>query len=100
MPKQDRPQTPFIILYRIGGAPDQFGQDYPDLIIECWGQIKEDADLLGRTVAQQIMSIERPVLINGAWVMAGDVNLGPVPSSGTPYAKRYRIDASFHIRTA
>ena len=92
MPQKDRPQTPFIVLYRIGGAPDQFGQDYPDVIIECWGSTKIEADSLGRVVAREIMAIERPVLI--------EVNLGPVPSTGTPYAKRYRIDASFHIRTA
>ncbi len=100
MPRQDRPDTPFILLYRIGGKPDDQGQDYPDLIIECWGATGHKANELGRTVAAEIMALTAPVLVGDAYVMGGTVNLGPIQTSGQPWAKRYRIDASFHIRSS
>lgn len=99
MPRQDELVFPFILLYRIGGSPDHFGQDYPQCVFECWGRTKMDADALGRVVASSIIGI-RPVRIVDAWMMAGDVNLGPVQTTGSVDAKRYRIDATFHIRSA
>lgn len=100
MPKQDRPETPFILLYRIGGAPDDKGQDYPDFIIECWGENKHRANLLARTVSAEIMAVTAPVLVGDAYVMGATVNFGPTQTSGQTWAKRYRIDASFHIRSS
>lgn len=99
MPRQDDIVTPFILLYRIGGAPDHFGQDYPQCVLECWAGTKIAADVLGRVVASSILGI-RPVRIGDAWMMAGDVNLGPVQTTGSVDTKRYRIDATFHIRSA
>jgi len=103
MPERDTPETPYILLYRIGGSPDSFGQDYPQVILECWAsgkQAKFDASTLGRVVAREVMGIRVPVLVGDAWVLAGEVNFGPVQTTGAPNAKRYRIDATFHIRSA
>lgn len=100
MPERDRPETPFIIMYRVGGAPDDFGQDYPQLILECWGGNKHEAESLGLVVAREVQGLTKPVRIGDAWLMAGEVNVGPIESSGTTYAKRYRIDATFHLRSA
>lgn len=100
MPRKDAPIGPFIILYRIGGAPDDFGQDYPQLIIECWADTKTNAEKLGLVVASEIQFISKPVNVtNYGTVMGGNVNLGPIETSGTPDARRYRIDATFHLRS-
>jgi hypothetical protein len=100
MPRKDKPATPFVLMYRVGGAPDNFGQDYPQLIIECWADTKTLAEELGLVVAAEIQYIRRPVLVAGQGVvMSGKVNLGPIETSGTPDARRYRIDATFHLRS-
>lgn len=100
MPRKDKPTTPFVIMYRVGGAPDNFGQDYPQLIIECWADTKTDAENLGLVVAAEIQYIRRPVLVTGyGVVMSGEVNVGPIETGGTPDARRYRIDATFHLRS-
>src|SRR5690349_23570092 len=102
MPTQDRPELPFLLLYRVGGLPDDKQQDYPDFIIECWARIKHDASDLARIVASEIEESNHkpPVLVDGVKVLAGSVNFGPVPSGGTDWAKRYRVDTSFHMRLA
>ncbi len=100
MPRQDRPETPFILLYRVGGVPDTFGQDYADVVLECWGGNKPDAANLARTVIAEVQAITAPVAIDGALVMAGTVNVGPIQTTSTPWAKRYRVDATFHIRSS
>ncbi len=100
MPRTDKPATPFIIMYRVGGAPDDFGQDYPQLIIECWAKTKTDAEKLGLVVAAEIQYIRRPVIVpNIGVVKSGEVNVGPIETSGTPDARRYRIDATFHLQS-
>ncbi len=100
MPRKDSPTKPFIIMYRVGGAPDDFGQDYPQLIIECWGETKTTAEQLGLVVAAEIQYIRRPVIVpNIGIVKAGTVNVGPVETGGTPEARRYRIDATFHLQS-
>ena len=99
MPEKDKPTTPFTIMYRVGGSPDHMGQDYPQLIIEAWGGTKHEAESLALVLAREINGI-RPVQVGSAWMLAGHVNVGPVETSGTPDAKRYRIDATFHIRSS
>ena len=99
MPEKDKPTQPFVIMYRVGGAPDHMGQDYPQLIIECWGKNKHEAESLALVLAREINGI-KPVQVGDAWVQAGEVNVGPVESGGTPDAKRYRLDTTFHIRSA
>lgn len=100
MPRKDRPTTPFILMYRVGGAPDDFGQDYPQFIIECWSDTKTTAERLGLVVAAEIQFIRRPVIVpDKGVVMSGEVNVGPIETGGTPDAHRYRIDATFHLRS-
>lgn len=99
MPRQDEIVAPFILLYRIGGAPDHMGQDYPQVIVECWGKTKIEADVLARTVAREILGI-KPIQVGDSWVLAGDINFGPVQTTGSVDTKRYRIDATFHIRSS
>lgn len=73
------------------------------MILECWAsgkQAKFDASVLARTVVSEIMGIRVPVVIGGAVILDGDVNFGPTQTSGTPNAKRYRIDATFHVRSS
>lgn len=100
MPEQDEPTLPFLIFYRAGGLPDDMGHDYPDYIIECWGENKNAAANLGKTVAQEIMMSNHrpPVEINGAHIKCGTVNSGPLPNGGTSRAKRYRLDVSMMMR--
>lgn len=100
MPERDRPTTPFIIMYRVGGSPDDFGQDYPQLILECWGSNKHEAESLALVVAREVQGLTTPVIIGDAVVVSGEVNVGPVESSGTSYAKRFRLDTTFHIRSS
>lgn len=102
LPEKDRPTLPCIVFYRVGGNPDDMGQDYPDFIIECWGSNKFEASNLGKIVAGEIenSNYRPPVLVDGVKVMAGTVNLGPIPSGGSDWAKRYRVDTSFHMRSA
>lgn len=99
VPEQDRPLLPFVLLYRVGGASDFFGQDYPDMIFETWGVNKNAADTLGRVVAAEVMAIRQPITLGNATVLSGRVNVGPIETVGTSWAKRYRIDATFHIRS-
>lgn len=101
-PESDEPILPCLIFYRVGGLPDAMGQDYPDFIIEAWGATKHEASTTARDVCADIMDSQHmpPVIVNGVKVMQGDVNLGPLPTSGTGKAKRYRIDASMHMRVA
>ncbi len=100
MPRKDRPVTPFIIMYRIGGTPDIFGQDYPQMIIETWGATEYEAEQLGIAVVSEINANPfKPVDVpEFGRVCDASTNLGPVPTTGTDYAKRYRIDATFHLR--
>ncbi len=100
MPRKDKPDTPFILLYQVGGAPDDFGQNYPQFIIECWADTKQTAENLGLVVAAEIQFIRRPVNVTGqGTVLAGNVNVGHIETGGTPDARRYRIDATFHLRS-
>lgn len=101
-PESDDPVLPCLIFYRVGGLPDAMGQDYPDFIIECWGKNKNEASTVAVAVCSDIMDSQQmpPAIHGGVKVMMGSVNLGPVPSAGTGKAKRYRIDASFHMRAA
>lgn len=101
VPEQDRPELPFLVFYRVGGLPDNMQTEHPDFIIEAWGKNKNEASNLASVVAGTIMDSqhEPPVIIDGVRVLMGEVNLGPVPSSGVSWAKRYRIDASMHMRT-
>lgn len=100
MPRKDTPLTPFIIMYRVGGAPDDFGQDYPQLIIECWSDTKTLAEKLGLVVAAEIQYIRRPVIVTDFGIVkSGEVNVGPIETGGTPDARRYRIDATFHLQS-
>lgn len=100
VPEQDRPQLPFVVFYRIGGLPDSFQHDNPDFIIEAWGANKNQASIVAVAVATDIMNSndKPPVTIDGVVVLAGTVNLGPLPSEGVSWAKRYRIDASMRMR--
>jgi hypothetical protein len=102
MPEQDRPATPFIVFYRVGGAPDDKQQDYPSFVIEAWGSTKHEASNLGALIAGEIEESNHrpPVIVDGAKVLAGSVNSGPVQRPGTSWAKRYRIDATFQMRAA
>lgn len=102
MPEQDAPELPLIVFYRVGGLPDLMGQVYPDFIIEAWDRNKHDASNLATVVAGEIQDSNHrpPVVVDGVKVMAGTVNFGPVPSGGTNRAKRYRVDSSFHMRSA
>lgn len=100
VPQQDKPQTPFIVLYRVGGSPDLMQHDHPDFILECWGSNKHDASSLASVVAGEINESNHrpPVVIDGVNVIAGTVNFGPLPNGGTDWAKRYRVDTTFHMR--
>ena len=100
MPQQDRPELPCVVLYRVGGIPDWHGQDYPDLVLECWGATKHEASALASFLANEVeqSNHKSPVILDGVKVMAGSVNFGPVPNGGTDWAKRYRLDVSFHMR--
>lgn len=101
MPEQDRPQLPCIVFTRVGGIPDDKGQEYPDFIIEAWANNKHNASRLASIIAAEVeLSNHRPpVTIDGVKVMAGTVNFGPIPRGGTDWAKRYRVDTSFHMRS-
>ncbi len=102
VPEQDRPELPCLVFYRVGGLPDDMQQDYPDFIIECWGGNKHEASTLASTVAGEVNASNHrpPVIVDGVKVMAGTVNFGPVPMGGVDWAKRYRVDTSFHMRSA
>ena len=100
MPKQDTPVLPFIVFYRVAGVPDEHGQDYPDYIFECWGVNKHAASQLALTLAGVIIdenSYRPNPIYAGVRIKAGRINAGPVQNSGTGNAKRYRLDATFHM---
>lgn len=102
MPEKDVPTAPFIILYRIGGTPDIFGQDYPDMILETWGNTLKEAEDLGLLVAAEcnanpFVPVDIP---DYGRVCDAITNLGPIPTGAAGGFKRYRIDASFHIRSS
>jgi hypothetical protein len=100
MPQQDAPTLPCIVTYRVGGLPDEFMQDYPDMVIECWGATKYAASTLARVVASEILLSQSrpPVIFDGVAVVMGSVNFGPLPSGGNTKARRYRVDTTFHLR--
>lgn len=102
MPEKDKPVTPFIILYRIGGTGDIFGQDYPQMILETWGSNLAEAEDLGLVVASEINANPfNPVDVPGfGRVCDASTNLGPIPSGASGGYKRYRIDAAFHLRSS
>lgn len=100
LPRADELTYPLMVFYRVGGAPDERGWDHPDFIVECWGTTKFEASNLGLVVASVIAdSCNRaPIDTEHAHVASGTVNSGPIESGGIVKAKRYRIDATFHIR--
>lgn len=100
MPTQDRPQTPFIVFYRTSGTPDQHWTDHPDITIECWGENKNEASNLAKVVAQELLSLDEGshIVIDGVRYAGASINRGPVPMSGTSKAKRYIVEATFHMR--
>ena len=102
LPENPRPVLPCILLYRVGGAPDDKGHDHPDMIFECWGETKHDASMLAKALAEIIAdSPNHPhVHVSEGVVLSGTVNSGPRESGGVSWAKRYRIDASFMVRRA
>lgn len=102
MPEKDKPTAPFILLYRIGGTGDKFGQDYPQMILECWGNNLAEAEELGLVVASEINANPFvPVDVPGyGRVCDAETNLGPIPTGATGGFKRYRIDATFHLRSS
>lgn len=109
MPKKDRPVLPMIVLYRIGGTADGFSTDHPQIIFECWGENKYEANKVGRVLAHEIeQSIWLPPVlvsygvnpVEQATVLNGELNLGPILNPGTDYAARTRLDATFRIRSA
>ena len=99
-PRSDDPTTPYIVLYRVGGLSDWHFQEYPDFILECWGENKTEASDLGVVVATEIQKLEyaRPLTIGNTKVVGGTVNSGPLPFGGSGKAKRYRLDVSMHMR--
>ena len=46
-----RPEV-FITVERIGGAPDGFGHDFPELAVQCWAKSMYEADVLARQAAE------------------------------------------------
>ncbi len=99
MPEQDRPQAPFTVHYRVGGLVDDMWQDYPDFIIECWGNNQKEADDLARLIAGQMLTLEngRHPIVDGVRICGAQVN-SMVPIDGTKWAKRTRLDTTFHMR--
>lgn len=99
VPEQDAPTLPFLVFYRVGGLPDNQQHDNPDYVIECWGATKKAAADLATEVAGAVLDAthEAPTYVEGAVVMSSGVN-GLAPSTGTPRAKRYRVDASMRMR--
>lgn len=100
LPQQDSPIYPLLTFYRVAGFPDEHGQDYPDYIFECWGVNKHGAGRLALALAGLVTDQDtyRPNLIfDGARIKSGRVNAGPYEISGTNAAKRYRLDATFHM---
>lgn len=100
VPEQDRPELPFLVFYRVGGLPDEYQYDHPDFIIEAWGKNKNEASNVAKTVAENILDgiNERPIVLDGVVIQPESLNMGPVPSSGVSWAKRYRTDASMRMR--
>ncbi len=101
VPRQDKPELPFLVMYRVGGLPDGQQHDNPDFIIECWAENLKEAEDLAQAVAGTILDAqdERPVIVDGVVVMSSGVN-GVRPAGEVTGAKRYRVDASMRMRHA
>lgn len=101
VPQKDAPELPFLVLYRVGGLPDNQQHDNPDFIVECWAVNLKAAEDLAKEVAGSILDAEdeAPVLVDGVKVMSSGVN-GILPGSGVTGAKRYRVDCSMRMRSA
>lgn len=100
MPEQDKPDTPFVVFYRVGGSPDGMRQEMPDFILECWGKNKKEASDVAIAIADEIEAFQLapfPV-IDGVRIVGMRVNQGPVPNGGTTKAKRYRLDVTCQMR--
>lgn len=101
VPQKDSPTLPFLVMYRVGGLPDNQQHDNPDFIIECWAENLKAAEDLAKEVAGSILDAEdeAPQVCDGVKVIASGVN-GVQPSSGVTGAKRYRVDCSMRMRSA
>lgn len=100
-PRQDAPELPMLIVYRVGGLPDNHGADWPDFIVECWDVDLAKAERLATMVANAVIdgSERAPVVVEGVLVEPSTCN-GYQPSSGVVGAKRYRVDVSMRMRKA
>ncbi len=100
-PRQDKPTLPMLVLYRVGGLPDNQQHDNPDFIVECWAANLKLAEDLAREVAAAVLDAqdERPVVVDGVHVESSGVNLVQ-PGGEVPGAKRYRVDVSMRMRQA
>jgi hypothetical protein len=98
-PLQDAPTLPMLVVYRVGGLPDDQGSDWPDFIVECWDVNLKLAEDLAVQVSTAVLNAvnERPVVLDQTVIEATSVN-GYQPSSGITGAKRYRVDVSMRMR--
>ncbi len=97
MPEQDRPALPMATFVRVGGGIDYCGHDNARVIVECWGVTKHDAAELARVVAESMIDAVPGAYANGYVSGVGDV-VGPLPRTGTSWAKRYIVEGTFSVR--
>lgn len=98
VPEMDTPPTPMIVISRQGG-PTSYWLDSPRFTFECWAANKNEAEDLANQLAKDVANIDNmpmfeynDLTITGAGV--DQVSERP----GVNWAKRFHVDAQFHIR--
>lgn len=95
------PTLPFLRLFRAGGAPDQSEAPIDQVLIQfdCYGSAEADADLLERTLVEELENLNTVHGSNGHGFLYGARVLASrrAPEPDTSWARR-TVDATVTIR--
>lgn len=97
VPEQDTPPLPLVVISRQGG-PINYWLDSPRFTFECWAKDKATVSDVATQLAIRISEVfDAPMFEHDGWRIAG-ADLDQVAERpGVSWAKRFHVDAQFHI---
>lgn len=98
VPEMNQPPLPLIVISRQGGATT-YWLDSPRFTFECWGENKNLASDIATNLAKSVANIDNmPMFEHETWVITGAQIDQVAERPGVSWAKRFHVDAQFHIR--
>lgn len=97
VPEQDTPPLPLVVISRQGGGMNHF-LDSPRLTFECWAENKAVASAVAEQLAVCIADVfSTPMFEFDGWKVTGAEVDQIAERPGVSWAKRFHVDAQFHI---